>query len=65
MRAFISTRIRSHLLLLQQQMETLLITTLERYVRALGGELEVRAKFSDREVTLTQFVQRKVLDDGD
>lgn len=32
-----------------------MIQTLERYVRALGGELEILAKFPDREVTLNQF----------
>jgi transcriptional regulator with XRE-family HTH domain len=29
------------------------VTTLDRYVRALGGRLEVRAVFDDEEVTLT------------
>jgi hypothetical protein len=29
------------------------VTTLERYVRALGGRLEVRAVFEDEEVELT------------
>ena len=42
-----------------ENQEDILITTLERYVQALGGELEIRAKFSDREVSLTQFVNRK------
>ncbi len=35
-----------------------MIQTLERYIRALGGELELRAKFPDREVTLSQFTRR-------
>ncbi len=34
-----------------------MIQTLERYIRALGGELELRAKFPDREVTLSQFTR--------
>lgn len=36
----------------------IMIQTLDRYVRALGGELEIRAKFPDREVTLSQFTKR-------
>ncbi len=35
--------------------EDVLVKTLQRYVKALGGTLEVRAKFPDRIVTLTQF----------
>ena len=35
----------------------ILIRTLERYVKALGGHLEVRAKFPDAEVTLRQFTE--------
>ncbi len=38
-----------------EHQEDVLIQTLARYVRALGGELEIRAKFPDREVTLRQF----------
>ena len=41
-----------------ENQEDILITTLERYVKALGGELEVRAKFPDRDVKLTQFNTR-------
>ncbi len=37
----------------------IMIQTLERYIRALGGELELRAKFPDREVTLNQFTKRE------
>ena len=33
-----------------------MIRTLERYIRALGGELEIHAKFPDRDVKLRQFV---------
>ncbi len=38
-----------------EHQDDILIQTLARYVRALGGELEIRAKFPDREVTLRQF----------
>ena len=38
-----------------ENQEDILITTLERYVKALGGELKVTAKFPNREVRLTQF----------
>lgn len=40
-----------------ENQEDILIQTLERYIRALGGELEIRAKFPDREVTLHQFTR--------
>ena len=40
-----------------EHQEDILIQTLGRYIRALGGELEIRAKFPDREVTLNQFTQ--------
>ena len=33
----------------------ILIRTLEKYITALGGELEVKAKFPDKEITLRQF----------
>lgn len=36
----------------------IMIQTLDRYIRALGGELEIRAKFPDQEVTLSQFTKR-------
>jgi transcriptional regulator with XRE-family HTH domain len=42
-----------------ENQEDILIGTLERYIRALGGELEIRAKFPDREVTLNQFTGRR------
>jgi transcriptional regulator with XRE-family HTH domain len=35
----------------------IMVRTLEKYIQALGGELEVRAKFPDRTVTLKQFTQ--------
>jgi transcriptional regulator with XRE-family HTH domain len=41
-----------------ENQEDILIKTLERYIQALGGELEIRAKFPDREVTLNQFTKR-------
>lgn len=33
----------------------ILIRTLEKYIVALGGELEVTAKFPDKRITLRQF----------
>lgn len=42
-----------------EHQEDILIKTLERYIRALGGELEIVAKFPDREVTLNQFTRRE------
>lgn len=42
-----------------EHQEDILIKTLERYIRALGGELEIKAKFPDREVTLNQFTERE------
>ena len=41
-----------------EHQEDVLVKTLERYVRALGGELEVRAKFPDKTVTLRQFTSQ-------
>ena len=41
-----------------EHQEDILIQTLGRYIRALGGELEIKAKFPDREVTLSQFTKR-------
>lgn len=38
-----------------ESQDDILIKTLERYIVALGGELEIKARFPDREVTLTQF----------
>ena len=42
-----------------EHQEDILVKTLERYVRALGGELEVRAKFPDKIVTLRQFTSQR------
>ena len=39
-----------------ESQDDILIRTLEKYIKALGGELEIRAKFPDREVTLKQFM---------
>lgn len=41
-----------------ENQEDILVKTLERYIKALGGELEVRAKFPDRVVMLSQFTSR-------
>jgi transcriptional regulator with XRE-family HTH domain len=38
-----------------ESQDDVMVKTLEKYVQALGGELEVRAKFPDRTVTLKQF----------
>ncbi len=38
-----------------ENQEDVLVKTLERYIKALGGELELRAKFPDRVVMLHQF----------
>lgn len=38
-----------------EKQEDIMLQTLERYINALGGELEVVARFPDREVSLTQF----------
>lgn len=38
-----------------ENQEDIMVTTLERYVRTLGGELEIKAKFPHKEVALTQF----------
>jgi transcriptional regulator with XRE-family HTH domain len=43
-----------------ENQEDVLVKTLERYIKALGGELEIRAKFPDKEVALTQFTSRSV-----
>lgn len=38
-----------------ERQDDVLVSTLRRYVEALGGELEVRARFPDRTVVLTRF----------
>jgi len=38
-----------------ENQEDVLVKTLERYIQALGGELELKAKFPDRVVSLNQF----------
>lgn len=40
----------------------LLVSTLRRYVEALGGELEIRARFPDRTVTLRRYGSRSTTD---
>lgn len=42
-----------------ENQEDVLVRTLERYIEALGGKLEIRAKFPDKVVTLTQFIEDK------
>lgn len=42
-----------------ENQEDVLVKTLERYIEALGGKLEIRAKFPNKIVTLTQFVDSK------
>ena len=41
-----------------ERQEDVMLQTLERYINALGGELEVRARFPDGEVKLTQFMRK-------
>ncbi|MGL4609542.1 MAG: XRE family transcriptional regulator [Trueperaceae bacterium] len=41
-----------------ESQEDIMVRTLGRYIKALGGELEVRAKFPDRVVMLGQFTRR-------
>ena len=38
-----------------ENQDDIMVRTLEKYIKALGGELEIRAKFPDRVVTLKQF----------
>jgi transcriptional regulator with XRE-family HTH domain len=38
-----------------ESQDDVMVKTLEKYIQALGGELEVRAKFPDKTVTLKQF----------
>ena len=40
-----------------ENQEDIMVQTLRRYIKALGGELEISAKFPDRVVALTQFSQ--------
>lgn len=40
-----------------ENQEDILVKTLERYVQAVGGELEVRAKFFNKVVVLNQFTE--------
>jgi transcriptional regulator with XRE-family HTH domain len=41
-----------------ERQHDILVGTLNNYIRALGGELEIRAKFPDGVVTLSQFTRR-------
>ncbi len=47
-----------------EHQDDILVKTLERYIKALGGELEIRAKFPDSEVALTQFTHTAPLADS-
>lgn len=38
-----------------ERQNDMLVSNLYAYVQALGGEVEIRAKFPDREVQITQF----------
>lgn len=38
-----------------ENQEDVMIQTLRRYISALGGELEIRAKFPNKEIMLTQY----------
>lgn len=38
-----------------ERQDDMLLSNLYAYVKALGGDLEIRAKFPDHEVRLTQF----------
>ncbi len=42
-----------------ENQEDVMVKTLERYVTALGGQLEIRAKFPNKTVRLTQFGNSK------
>jgi hypothetical protein len=39
-----------------ESQDDIMVRTLEKYIHALGGELEVRVKLPDRTVTLKQFM---------
>ena len=43
-----------------ENQEDILVKTLEKYVKALGGELEIRARFPDRVIELHQFTERMI-----
>ncbi len=36
------------------------ISTLRRYIEAMGGQLEIKAKFSDNEININQFKDVRV-----
>ncbi len=42
-----------------ENQEDIMVQTLERYIKALGGELELTARFPDKVVMLNQFTDRK------
>jgi DNA-binding XRE family transcriptional regulator len=45
-----------------ERQEDVMVRTLERYVEALGGTLEIRAKFPNKVVKLTQFGESRRAD---
>jgi len=47
-----------------EHQDDLLVSTLRRYVEALGGELEIRARFPDRTVTLRRYGSRSANDEA-
>ena len=40
-----------------ERQDDMLLSNLYAYVEALGGEVEIRAKFPDQEVQITQFTE--------
>ena len=46
-----------------ENQDDIMVRTLEKYVRALGGKLEIRARFPDRVVELNQFTSRVTHED--
>ena len=47
-----------------ENQEDVLVKTLERYIKALGGELEITARFPDKAVLLHQFTRRTPTGEG-
>jgi GTPase Era involved in 16S rRNA processing len=43
----------------KESQDDIMVGTLERYIKALGSKLEIRAKFPDKVVMLTQFIEGK------
>lgn len=47
-----------------EHQDDLLVSTLRRYVEALGGELEIHARFPDRTVALRRYGSPSTIDDA-